>query len=72
MRVTEALVETAHGRIYVECEGDLSRGAVVLAAGGPGAGHDHYHPWFSSLAARRAVVYFDYTGCGRSDRLPER
>ena len=54
MRVTETLVETAHGRIYVECEGDLSRGAVVLAAGGPGAGHDHYHPWFSSLAAALA------------------
>lgn len=67
----EELVETPHGRIYVECEGDPSRGVVVLAAGGPGAGHDHYHPWFSRLAARSAVVYFDYTGCGRSDRLPE-
>ena len=67
----EALVETPHGRVYVECEGDLARGAVVLAAGGPGAGHDHYHPWFSRLAAVSAVVYFDYSGCGRSDRLPD-
>jgi proline-specific peptidase len=67
----ETLVETPHGRVYVECEGDLARGAVVLAAGGPGAGHDHYHPWFSRLAALSAVVYFDYSGCGRSDRLSD-
>ena len=67
----EELVETPHGRIYVECEGDLSRGAVLLAAGGPGVGHDHYHPWFSRLAAHSAVVYLDYSGCGRSDRLPD-
>ncbi len=67
----EQLVDTGHGRIYVECEGDLTRGAVVLASGGPGAGHDHYHPWFSRLVPRSAVVYFDYSGCGRSDRLPD-
>ena len=67
----EGFVETPHGRIYVECEGDLSGGAVVLAAGGPGVGHDHYHPWFSRLAAQSAVVYFDYSGCGRSDRLAD-
>ena len=67
----EAFVETPHGRIYVEREGDASRRTVVLAAGGPGVGHDHYHPWFSRLATESAVVYFDYSGCGRSDRLPE-
>ena len=67
----EELVETPRGRIYAEWEGDPARGAVVLAAGGPGVGHDHYHPWFSRLAGRTAVVYFDYCGCGRSDRLPD-
>ena len=67
----EALVSTPAGRIYVEWEGDPSDGAVVLAGGGPGVGHDHYHPWFSRLAARAAVVYFDYSGCGRSDRLDD-
>ena len=71
MKSTEALVETPHGRIYVEREGDLAGGAVVLAPGGPGVGHDHYHPWFSRLAAQSAVVYFDYSGCGRSDRLAD-
>ena len=67
----EEYVETPHGRVYFEREGDLARGAVVLAAGGPGVGHDHYHPWFSRLATRSAVVYIDYSGCGRSDRLPD-
>lgn len=67
----EAFVETPQGRIYVEREGDVSGRAVVLAAGGPGVGHDHYHPWFSRLATETAVVYFDYSGCGRSDRLAE-
>ena len=69
MRSVEALVETPHGRIYVEQEGNLSGRAVVLAAGGPGVGHDHYHPWFSRLTGHSSVVYFDYSGCGRSDRL---
>ena len=67
----QELVETPRGRIYAECEGDPARGAVLLAAGGPGVGHDHYHPWFSRLAGNSAVVYFDYSGCGRSDRLPD-
>ena len=65
----EALVPTPHGRIYVEREGDPSGRVVVLAGGGPGVGHDHYHPWFSRLATDASVVYFDYSGCGRSDRL---
>ena len=47
------------------------RGRRDPAAGGPGVGHDHYHPWFSRLAGDAAVVYFDYSGCGRSDRLPD-
>jgi proline-specific peptidase len=65
----EALVPTPHGRIYVERDGDPSSRVVVLAGGGPGVGHDHYHPWFSRLATDASVVYFDYSGCGRSDRL---
>ena len=65
----EALVPTPHGRIYVEHEGDPSGRVVVLAGGGPGVGHDHYHRWFSRLATGACVVYFDYSGCGRSDRL---
>ena len=65
----EALVPTPDGLIYVEWEGDPSGRLVVLAGGGPGVGHDHYHPWFSRLATAGSVVYFDYSGCGRSERL---
>ena len=63
-----ALVETPAGRVYVEREGDSSDRVVVLAGGGPGVAHDHYHPWFSRLAGDAAVVYFDYSGCGGSER----
>jgi proline-specific peptidase len=52
-------------------EGDPRRELVVLATGGPGASHDHYHPWFSQLQPEYATVYVDYTGCGRSDRLAD-
>ena len=62
---------TPGGRIYAEVEGDLGRGAVLLATGGPGTSHDHYHPWFSRLAEEHAVVYLDYSGCGRSDRVAD-
>ena len=59
------LVETDAGRVYVELEGDGP--LVILAGGGPGVGHAHYHPWFSRLAVRRTVAYVDYPGTGRSD-----
>jgi len=64
-------VETADGRIYVEVEGAAEAELVVLAAGGPGVGHDHYHPWFSRLTPAHRVAYVDYSGCGRSDRLAD-
>ena len=57
-------VETDAGRVYVELEGDGP--LVILAGGGPGVGHAHYHPWFSRLAERRMVAYVDYPGTGRS------
>ena len=65
----EGLISTPDGRIYVEREGNPSDRAIVLAGSGPGTSHDHYHPWFSRLATDSSVVYFDYSGCGRSDRL---
>jgi proline iminopeptidase len=34
-------------------------------------GHAHYHPWFSRLAAKHTVVYFDHPGTGRSGRLTD-
>ncbi len=64
-------VQTDHGSVYVELEGDESADVVLLATGGPGASHDHYHPWFSALTPQHAVAYIDYIGCGRSDRLED-
>jgi proline iminopeptidase len=54
-------------RIYHETEGQGP--AVFLVAGGPGASHAGFHPWFSRLAADHTVVYFDNVGRGRSDDL---
>ena len=59
---SEALVETPHGRIYVECEGIYPAAPWCWRPAAPGSGHDHYHPWFSRLAGDAAVVYFDYSG----------
>ena len=61
----EYLFATDAGRVYAETEG---RGPpVLIAGGGPGVGHSHYHPWFSALADRFTVVYMDYPGTGRSE-----
>ena len=54
---------------YYEVEGEGP--TVIIAGGGPGTGHSHYHPWFSRLAERARVVYFDYYGTGRSDSRDE-
>jgi proline iminopeptidase len=51
--------------IHVETFG--SGPAVLIAGGGPGVGHAHFHPWFDRLADRRTVVFLDWPGTGRSD-----
>ena len=71
MTSEEHYVETGHGRVYVEVEGDPAAELVLLATGGPGASHDHYHPWFSLLLPEYRVGYVDYIGCGLSDRLDD-
>jgi proline iminopeptidase len=70
MSTTEHYVKTEEGRIYVEVEGDAGE-LVLLATGGPGVSHDHYHPWFSRLLPEFRVGYVDYIGCGLSDRLDD-
>jgi proline iminopeptidase len=67
----EHYVATEHGRVYLEVEGEAAAELVLLAAGGPGVGHDHYHPWFSRLTPEFRVGYVDYSGCGRSDPLDD-
>lgn len=54
------------GKIWRETEG---RGPpLVLIAGGPGLSHAYLHNWFSPLADRNRLVYFDAIGTGRSSR----
>ena len=52
------------GPLYYEIEGEGP--PVLLVGGGPGVDHAHYHPWFSRLAERRRVIYYDHPGTGRS------
>ena len=52
------------GRLYYETEGEGP--SVLLVGGGPGVDHAHFHPWFSRLARRRRVIYYDHPGTGRS------
>jgi proline iminopeptidase len=53
-------------KLWYETEG---RGEpLVLVSGGPGDPHTVFHPFFSRLADRQQVVYFDEFGVGNSDR----
>jgi proline iminopeptidase len=58
---------TPAGPVWHETDG--AGEPVVLVPGGPGVSHVHYHPWFSRLADRHRVVFFDQPGTGRSGRL---
>ena len=66
----EAFVETPQGRIYVEREGDVSRGRSCSPPGVPAWATTTITPGSHDWRPT-AVVYFDYSGCGRSDRLAE-
>ena len=53
-------------KLWYETEG---RGEpLVLVAGGPGDPHAVFHLFFSRLADRQQLVYFDEFGVGKSDR----
>ncbi|MCF4099536.1 alpha/beta fold hydrolase [Maritalea mediterranea] len=66
---TGTFIDTRFGQIYYETEGEGP--PVFLVSGGPGTGHAHYHPWFSALADRHQLVYFDNLGAGRSVRMDD-
>lgn len=53
-------------RLWTESEG---QGApLILIAGGPGLTHDYFHPYFSGLASRCRLIYYDALGRGKSDQ----
>jgi proline iminopeptidase len=53
-------------KLWYETEGQGE--PLVLVAGGPGDSHSEFHPFFSRLADRFQVIYFDPLGVGKSDR----
>ena len=50
------------------CESEGKGEALLLSAGGPGASHSYFHPYFSALADSFRLIYFDAFGRGKSDR----
>lgn len=52
--------------LWYESEGEGE--PLILIAGGPGDSHAIFHPFFSRLADRNRVIYFDAFGVGKSDR----
>lgn len=52
-------------RTWVEEEGT---GDPLLLIAGAGGSHDYFHPYFSQLAAKHRVIYFDAYGRGNSDK----
>jgi pimeloyl-ACP methyl ester carboxylesterase len=61
-------VEIGAAALFVESEG--SGPPLVLLPAGPGFDHAYFHPYFSSLAPARTVLYVDPRGCGRSSAAP--
>jgi len=53
-------------KLWYESEG--SGEPVVLVSGGPGDSHAVFHPFFSRLAGRNRIIYYDAFGVGQSDR----
>ncbi|KAF3767959.1 proline-specific peptidase [Cryphonectria parasitica EP155] len=59
---------------YYKIVGDLSSGAppLVVAHGGPGAGHDYLLSWADLWPQYGLpVVFYDQIGCGSSTHLPD-
>jgi proline iminopeptidase len=63
---TGAYAQVNGAKLWYETEGQGE--PVVLVAGGPGDSHSEFHPFFSRLADRFHVIYFDPLGVGKSDR----
>jgi proline iminopeptidase len=61
-----AYVEVNGAKLWYESEGVGM--PLLLISGGPGAPHNVFHPFFSALAQRYRVIYFDAFGRGKSGR----
>jgi proline iminopeptidase len=61
--------EVNGARLWCETEGTGE--PVLLIPGGPGNSHTYFHPWFSELAKKYKVIYFDAFGRGKSTRAKD-
>jgi proline iminopeptidase len=57
-------------QLWYESEGTGE--PLVLISGGPGASHDYFHPYFSTLRDSYRIIYFDAFGRGKSDHAKDR
>jgi proline iminopeptidase len=60
-----AYAQVNGAKLWYEAEGQGE--PLVLVAGGPGDSHSEFHPFFSKLADRFQIIYFDALGVGKSD-----
>jgi proline iminopeptidase len=63
------LVTVRDTQLWVETEG--LGDPLILLAGGPANSHVSFHPFFSPLADQCQIIYYDYRGRGRSERIAD-
>ncbi len=63
-------VSVLGAQLWYESEGQGE--PLILISGGPGDSHSIFHPFFSRLADRNRVIYYDAFGVGKSDRAKSR
>ena len=66
MKDEEGTIEIDGHQLWYR-QGGESGVPLLLLHCGPGAGHDYLEP-LAGLADRRAVIFYDQLGCGRSDQ----
>lgn len=62
-------VEAAEGKLFCRIMGKAGKGtALIVLHGGPGLSQDYLLPHLSKLAKNHFVIFYDQSGCGRSER----
>jgi proline iminopeptidase len=64
--ISGRFIEINNKKLWVEEEGTGE--ALILLAGGPGASHLIFQPYFTGLASRYRIIYYDYYGRGKSEK----
>jgi L-proline amide hydrolase len=73
--MSESTMKWEHGQTWYRIVGDIKNGKtpVVLAHGGPGAGHNYLIAIADLIAqSGRAAILYDQIGCGNSSHLQDK